>query len=541
MTPKVKSLSSIDAIINTLLENRGIKTKKEKEEFLNPDIKKITAKNTGINLKELEKAVSRIKLAIKNKEQIVVFGDYDADGLCASAILWEALDKAGAKALPYIPDRVKEGYGLSEKAIENLIAKIPDPKLIITVDNGIVSLKTVDFIRKKGIDVIITDHHLPGKKLPKAIAIVHTTKLSGAGVAYFLAREIEKNKKDAHLELVAIATVADLVPLNFTNRILVKFGLEALRNTRRVGLLELINEAGVELSKIRTYDIGHVIAPRLNAMGRIGNAMDSLRLLCTRDKKRAQSLAQKLSLTNKERQELTEEAMLSAISKVKNSKLGNKKLLFIADESYQQGIIGLVAGKLVEEFYRPSIVISKGKKFSKASARSVIGFNIIEFIRSASEFLTAVGGHPMAAGFTVETANLPRLKKKLEELAEKLIDDKKLIRKQRIDCEIPLNLATDKLFEKIKLLEPFGMGNLLPVFSSKGVINNRRLVGKDGKHLKLVLESQKKDVFIDGIGFGMGDKCENLDIGKNVNIYYTVDENEWNGNKKLQLKIRSID
>lgn len=539
MQPKVKSLKSIDEIIATLLENRGIKTAEDKKEFLNPDLKKVTSKNAGIDLKELKKAVERIDKAIKNEEQIVIFGDYDADGLCASAILWETLKNKGAKVLPYIPSRVEEGYGISQKAIDNLTKKLPETKLIITVDNGIVANETVDFLKTKEIDVIITDHHLPGRTLPKALAIVHSTKLSGAGVAYLLSKEIEKGDNKDYLDLVAIATVADLVPLTFANRALVMFGIKALRKTTRTGLLELVNEAGIELSRIGTYDIGHVIAPRLNAMGRVGDALESLRLLCTRDKKAARSLAQKLGRINKERQDLTQEAMLDASLKVKGENTNNKKLLFIADESYQQGIIGLVAGKLTEEFYRPSIVISKGKEFSKASARSVKGFNIIEFIRKASEFLTAAGGHPMAAGFTVETVKLEKLKEKLEKLAEKQVNDSILIRRQRIDCEISLDLVTDKLFKKIRQLEPFGMSNPLPIFSSEATIEDLRFVGKTGKHIKLIF-SLKSDFRIDGIGFGMGDNSEKLSSGKNITIIYTIDENEWNGSKKLQLKIRKI-
>jgi single-stranded-DNA-specific exonuclease len=538
MQPKVKSLKSVEEVLKILLENRGIRTKRETEEFLNPDLTKVTPKNTGINLKELKKGIARIERATKNKEQIVIFGDYDADGLCASAILWETLNNKGAKVLPYIPDRVEEGYGISEKAIENLVKKLPQTKLIITVDNGIVANEEVDLLNKRGIDVIITDHHLPGEKIPNALAVIHSTKLSGAGVAFLLSKEIEKKSND-YLDLVTIATVADLVPLTLANRTLVTFGIKALRKTKRTGLLELINEAGIELSKIGTYDIGHIIAPRLNAMGRVGNALDSLRLLCTKDKKAAKSLAQKLGRINKKRQDLTYEAMFHAVEKVKRDNLKDKKLLFVADENYQQGIIGLVAGRLTEEFYRPSIVISKGKKFSKASARSVKGFNVIEFIRRASEFLTAAGGHPMAAGFTVETVNLEKLKQKLEKLAEKFVEDKHLIRAQRIDCQIPMELVTDELFRAIKKLEPFGMDNPLPVFLSEAVIKDLRFVGKNGKHIKFIFSSSKA-FRIDGIGFGIGEKYEKLNSQEKVMISYVIDENEWNGNKKLQLKIRDF-
>ena len=566
-----KQQNSISDIVNTLLKNRGVKTVEEKKDFLNSDINKITPELVGISKEELKKTIKRINSAIKNKEQIVVFGDYDADGLCASAILWETLNKAGAKVLPYIPSRLEEGYGLSKTSILNLKSKILNPKLIITVDNGITANEAVEFAIKEGIDVIITDHHLLPKKLPKAYSIIHTTKLAGVGVAWILAHEFKVQDSklraridDNYLDLVAIATVADLVPLVGANRALVKFGLEALRNTKRVGLLELFEEAGIEISEIGTYKIGHIVVPRLNAAGRIGDALDSLRLLCTKDKKRAQLIAGKLGLINRERQVLTEESTENARTIINNQKTKNKeqnlkdkKLILVSDESYRQGIIGLIAGRLSEEFYRPAIVISKGKIISKASARSVKGFNIIEFIRNVEEFLVNAGGHPMAAGFTVETVNLPIIEKKFHKLAEKLIKDSHLIRKQRIDCKIPLSIVSDQLYEAIKKLEPFGMGNPLPVFESIAVIEDMRNVGQDSKHLRLKFKvkseklkvnskfSSKRSSFseaaiIDGIGFGIGEISSKLSIGETVNVIYSLDQNVWNGDKRLQLKIKNI-
>jgi single-stranded-DNA-specific exonuclease len=545
MKQKTSNISTVENIINLLLENRGIKTAKDKKEFLNPELKKVTPESVGIDLKELQKSLKRIEFAIKNKEQIVVFGDYDADGLCASAIFWEALTEVGAKVLPYIPSRSEEGYGLSIKAIENLKLKIENVKLIITVDNGITANDAVDFAIKEKIDVIITDHHLPSKELPKAHSIVHTTKLCGAGIAWLLSQQFAIQDNN-YLELAAIATVADLVPLIGGNRAIVRSGLEALRKTKRVGLLELLNEAALEKTEIGTYEIGHIIAPRLNAAGRIADALDSLRLLCTKDKKRAHLIAKELGLTNRERQGITMDATEHASTKIKNQKSKIKKLIFVSDENYQQGIIGLIAGRLAEEFYRPTIVISKGEVLSKASARSVKGFNIIEFIRNAQEFLVNSGGHPMAAGFTVETAKLPLIEKKFQELAEKLVSDSHLIRKQRIDCEIILSAVSDNLYEEIKKLEPFGMGNPLPIFESKAVIEEVRTVGQDGKHLKLrfnISDSSGKRLgqYIDGIGFGLGEEVEKIHVEDTVKIIYSLDQNIWNGNKRLQLKIKRID
>ncbi|MBI2431192.1 MAG: DHH family phosphoesterase, partial [Candidatus Levybacteria bacterium] len=392
---KIIGKSKTGNILDLLLQNRGIKTKKEIEEFLHPKLESVTTKTVGVDQKQLKIAVKRIQKAIEDKEQIVVFGDYDVDGICGAAILWETLYALGASVIPYIPHRVDEGYGLSKTGISNIQSQMSNVKLIITVDNGIVANDAVEFAKREGIDVIITDHHVPGKKLPKAHAIVHTTKLCGTAVAYLLAQEF-KILED-HLGLVALATVADLVPLTGANRTLLTYGLNILQKTKRTGIMAICSEAGIDQRTIGTYEIGHVIAPRLNAMGRLEYAMDSLRLLCTKDQQRAKLLAEKLGSTNRERQELTLETVLHATSGIRNQESGiRKKLLFISHESYQQGVIGLVAGKLVEEFYRPAIVVSKGEKVSKASARSVHGFNIIEFIRLASEHLVDVGGHPMA-------------------------------------------------------------------------------------------------------------------------------------------------
>ena len=545
---KTKNLR-IEEIISVVLANRGIKTKKEKEEFLNPDLSKVTPDSVGIDSKQLSLSLVRIKKAIENQEQIVVFGDYDVDGICGAAILWETLDSLGAKVLPYIPHRVEEGYGLSKVGISNLIrstssGQISNVKLIITVDNGIVANDAVEFAKKHLIDVIITDHHVAKAELPKAFAIVHTTKLCGAGVAYLLSQaifnfqfSISNKMPGDHLALVALATVADLVPLVGANRTLLKFGLEELRKTERPGLLALFEEAGIDKETIDTYEIGHVIAPRLNAMGRLESAMDSLRLLCTKDKQRAKKLALMLGSVNRERQMVTQDSVAHAKSHVMENKLHDKKLLFVVHESYNPGVIGLVAGKLVEEFYRPAIVLSKGEKYTKASARSIAGFNMVEFIRSASEFLVDAGGHPMAAGFTVETEKIEDLKKKLEEMAEKLLGDESFVRKVRIDMELPFSFIGTELYEALEKLSPFGMANPKPVFlTKKVVIEDMRLVGADGKHVKLKVKSGKAE--FEAIAFGMGEKSSKFQMGDEVSIVYTIEEEVWNGNKKLQIKIK---
>lgn len=543
-------------LIKTLLKNRGLKTEKEIDEFLNPKLENVTVENVGIDEKQLKKAVDRIQRAIKNKEQIIIFGDYDADGICGTAIIWETLHNLNAKVMPYIPHRMDEGYGLSIKGIENLTSQSRGKKisLIITVDNGIVASDAVEYANKLGIDVIITDHHVKPKKLPKAFAVVHTTKICGAGVSYILSKQFQ-SREDGHLELVAIAGIADMVSLLGPMRTLVKFGLLEMQKTKRPGLLALLNEAQINPLDVGVYEAGHIIAPRLNASGRLEYAMEALRLLCTKDKSRAKLLAEKLGQINRERQVLTMETANHARSQVSNLKIKDSKLLFITHESYQQGVIGLVAGRLVDEFYRPAIVVSKGEKYSKASARSISGFNMIEFIRQAEDYLVDVGGHPMAAGFTVETEKLEILQEKLESIAQNLLGEKHFVRKLKIDCELQMDIIDENFNDVIQKLYPFGVGNPEPTFMSKKVlVLDMRLVGNDGKHIKLRLaqfQTQNSTLRLrsgqalktqnyDAIGFGLGERSKEFNIGDKISIVYSIEMNEWNGNKRLQLKIKDI-
>jgi len=536
---KITSKFKTKDLIELILINRGIKTKKEKELFLNPKLSEVTIESSGISIKEVEKAKKRVKKAIENKEEIVVFGDYDVDGICGTAILWETLNKMGAKVMPYIPHRLSEGYGLSEKGIKNVKTQTKNIKLIITVDNGSVAKEAVDFANKEGIDVIITDHHTFSSTRPNSIATVHSTNICGAAVAWLFSRALG-SKDESHLELAAIATVADLVPLTNLNRIIVKQGIEKIKNTKRIGLLELFYEAGLEASGIGSYEIGHIISPRINAMGRMEYAMDSLRLLCTRDRIRAKELARKISETNRKRQVLTIDTTTEVINKVRKT-IGNKKIIFIGDEEYNQGIIGLVAGKLVEEFYLPAIVVSKGKTLSKASARSIKGFNIVEFIRDCSDFLIDVGGHPMAAGFTVETGKIFLVKKKMEKLAEKMITADLLSKEMVIDSEISLQIINLELIAELEKLAPFGPANPTPGFLTKNlIIDSMRLVGSDGRHLKLSLRDSKTETKIEAIAFNLGKKAEELKAEDRVDVVYTISVNEWNGNRSPQLKIKDL-
>ncbi|MFC1653333.1 single-stranded-DNA-specific exonuclease RecJ [Patescibacteria group bacterium] len=531
-------------IVKKILKNRELISKNQIDRFLSTkDPLSISLKEVDIDSKQVSIAITRIKEAIENKEEIIVFGDYDADGITATAILWETLHELGARVLPFIPHREKHGYGLSTKAIDSLLED-KDPKLIITVDNGIVAHEAVDYIKQKNIDCIITDHHVSSDSLPKADAIIHTTKLAGAGVSWIFSREIIKklNKEEIEtskntLDLATIGTVADQVPLIENNRNIVKAGLIFLKNTKRPGLLALFKQSDFDPKVLSAYHINYIIGPRINAMGRLAHGLDSLRILCTKNNTQAKNLADLLSDTNKERQDITFE-LLQLAKEVVGEVEG--KLIIVDHSDFHEGVIGLVAGKLAETHYRPSIVIGKGKKTSKASARSVKGINIIELIRKAEDLLINAGGHPMAAGFTIETGKISEFKKVLLEIARKEIDEELLTPLISIDCQINIEDISWELFESLKGLEPHGMGNKKPVFCIKNVkVLEKMTIGRDKNHLKIILPSEvKKQTSIEALWFGHGQDSDN--IKDEVNIAFTVDENTWNGRSKLQLFIKDI-
>ncbi|MBI2617309.1 single-stranded-DNA-specific exonuclease RecJ [Candidatus Gottesmanbacteria bacterium] len=559
---KSKAGESIVNIQKILLTNRGI-SKSEQDKFLHPSLSDIKYAPIGLDGRQLLRAAERILQAIKKKESIIVYTDYDVDGIASGTILWEILYRFGAHVLPHVPHRVDEGYGLSKKGIDH-VKKEMNASLIITVDHGVTAHEKIRYARNLGIDVIVVDHHLkPEKKLP-CFALIHSTKLCATGVAFlfgqylydFLKVKRKTQKKSGifdaeilqYLDLVSLATIADLVPLRGENRILAKFGLELLNKTKRIGLRALIAESSLRFGEIGEYEIGHVLAPRINALGRLSHALDALRLLCTPNKERARLLASKLSSMNRDRQVMTEESVLHARSVVKAyssyQKKNGRKMIFLADERYNQGIIGLIAGKLAEEFHLPTIVVSKGLEYSKASARSIRGVNIVETIREAEELLVDVGGHPMAAGFTVETKNLDELEKKLHKLLEKKKPDMRE-KEIEIDALISLSQVSYDLYDLISKFRPFGNGSPEPIFAVKNLIVERlRLVGKNGNHVKLLLRDPYADLAfvsqIEAIGFGMGANVGDITVGSHVDIAFTVMKNTWNGSSNLQLRLRDV-
>lgn len=547
----------LKAIEKILLINRGI-TPKDEDAFLHPKLAELTYESVGIDEKELERATKRILIAREKKEQVIVYTDYDVDGISSGAIVWETLFAAGVKVLPHVPHRVNEGYGLSIKGIDHVKSET-GATLIITVDHGVTAHEKITYAKTQGIDVIVLDHHTKSTAKLPCYAFIHTTQLCATGVAFFFANYFQmygKKKKESkdgifnakileNLDLVAMATLADLVGLIGPNRVLVKRGLEVLNKTKRIGLNALIEECGLKKGEIGEFDIGHVLGPRINALGRLSHAIDALRLLCTKDPERAKELAGILSSTNRNRQVLTEDLVLHARAQVSQFILSSKdkklSLIFLSHETYNPGIIGLIAGKLTEEHHVPSIVLSVGELHSKASARSIPGIDIVEVIRKAEDLLIDVGGHPMAAGFTVETKKIQLVHQRLLDIME----EEKIVPKEKeliIDMELPWSFINEALFEMIEIFKPFGKDNPEPLFVSKHLtIEKVRLVGKDGKHIKMYLQTKengKVSRSIEAIGFGMGSLLSRISPGVRIDVVFTLSKNSWNGSSNLQLKLR---
>jgi len=514
-------------IASILLRNRKILKPAEIKNFFSPNLGDFLNFKTS----SLENGVKRVLKAKERGEKVVVFSDYDADGLCACAILWETLYELKMDVMPYVPDRVKEGYGLNCQALEKMAKEAVS--LVITVDHGIGAIKEVEFARKLGVDIIVTDHHEKPKRLPKAYAIIHTTDLCGAGVALRFAYEIGKEFKvqdkiiEEKLELAAIATVADLVPLKNYNRAIVKFGLEKLNKTKRSGLLALLSKTGLALGKISERDISYTLVPKINAAGRVGNAILSLRLLCTKDPSQAAQLSEELFETNLVRREMLDEAILEARELLTEG----KGIGLLVSPKWHEGVIGLIASRMAEEAGRPMIVISSGEKFSKGSARSIGNFNIVETLRTFTDLLVEVGGHPAAAGFTIETEKIIQFKKRLEKV-ETTVEKGNVL---EIDCEVGLENITMLLWETLSKFSPFGVDNPEPQFLTKGaLVSDLRTVGQEKNHLKLTLEG------VGAIAFGQAQKGEKLGPSQRIDLVYTIILDEFQRAKSLQLMVKDF-
>lgn len=552
---KIKGEFTLEKFFEAVLENRGIE---DVEDFLNPEISKVP------NFKELydcKSAAHKIVEAVKKKKKVVVYGDYDVDGICGCCLVWSflyfelpeilGLKKEDLNILPYIPDRVDEGYGLSKESLDNLVEK--GVELIVTVDCGVRDKELInEYSEKFGIEFVITDHHLPPDDLLDNLnyILVHQLypkkeypyhNVCGAFVAYLLVLamkdyvgvESSVQENTQYLDLVALPTVTDIMPLHGVNRIVVKHGLETIRQGERLGLKKLAQASKIELDDISTYHLGFLLGPRLNAAGRIGSAMDGLKLLATNNESTAEQLALKLDGLNYERQQLTAKILQEAREKV-----GEEKLIFVSGQDWNEGIIGLVASKLQEEFYRPVIVVSITEEGIKGSARSINGLNITEAIEKFGKFLVKFGGHSQAAGFSVKEGELENFENEITKHLEEEIDKELLKRVIDIDLSLDAKNLNMELAESLSRLEPFGYGNKKPVFLLEGmVVVSKRILGKEQNHMKLEVKGDGGRVE-EAIMFNCPDDIEKIQVDDVIDLVGNIGINEWNGLTKVQLEVK---
>lgn len=532
--------TSKEELLDLLLKNRHI-TNDYKKEYLSPSLpQSFIPKDFGVNHKNLDKAVNRINLAIKDKQNILIYGDYDVDGITATAILWQVLFDKKANITPFIPDRELDGYGVkADSFFKFQTQKKIKFDLLITVDNGIVANSELQRIIDSGVDIIVSDHHMANQPLPKSIISVHSTAISGSVVAWLIAQKIDKK---ADLGLASLGTVADCLPLNTINRNIVYHGLKSLQINPNYGIKKLIEISGIKQDKISTYELGFVIGPRLNAVGRLSNPTDALRLLCSTSNVLASKYATILDSFNKDRQLLQQDSIDIAQKQVNKN---NNKVVFISDSSFLPGIIGLIASRFTEKYYLPSIVISVEKEISKGSCRSIKELNIIESLRELNDDLVELGGHAGAAGFSIETKKIPQFKKEIIKLINLKLKNKVLKPTKFIDADMKLNAVTISNCQLIQKLEPFGVDNLEPLFKFDNLrITDLRFLGQKQEHLKLKVDDpttpKNENITIDSIAFKKGDIGKKLKIGDTISFTAKLNLNFWNNNVSPQLIVNDI-
>ena len=530
--------------IRQILFNRGFKSIETCQKFLNADYP--SEKTDPFKLDQMDIAIERIFFSIHHQLPIAIYGDYDVDGVTATALLVQVLHYLGGLVIPYIPNRFDEGYGLNNDALKSLREAGVD--LVITVDCGIRSLAEAEYAKEIGLTLIISDHHHPRGIVPSAFAVIcpkkendiyETKELAGVGLAYKIAQALVMKSTDSllqvdkWLDLVALGSVADMVLLIDENRSLVRRGIQLLRSQPRIGLLALSAVGNVEISRINGNSIGFGFGPRLNAAGRMESAKKALQLLMTGNVETANLLALELNLQNQERQNLTRITQQRAQEIVRLS--GKQLIFFAAEEDFNQGILGLAASKLTEEFYRPSMVGTKKSNGTiRASCRSIPEFDITSALDECADLLVQHGGHKAAAGFTIRNENLELFLEKMEGITERELGGKDLAPTLNADAQVSLTELKPEILDYLDQFEPTGMGNRAPLFFSKNVIvKNRKVVGKENSHLSLVLSDGR--LTFDAIGFGLGDRAEKLpDL---IDILFSFERNFYQEQERIQLRI----
>lgn len=551
-TSKIENLKNalqVDEVVATLLLQRGIETYEEAKTFFRPSFKDL---HDPFLMKDMDKAVSRIEEAIENQENILVYGDYDVDGTTSVALMSSYLKTRTSNVATYIPDRYEEGYGVSYKGID--FADDNEFTLIIALDCGIKAIEKIDYAKNKGIDFIICDHHRPGDKIPMAIAVLDPKRedcnypfkeLCGCGVGFKLITALaSKQGKTAenlveYLDLVATAIGADIVPIVGENRALAYIGLQVINSHPRPGMKAIIAE--VKKEELSIIDVVFIIAPRINAAGRMKHGNHAVTLLTETDFNLAAKYAVDIDQFNTDRREtdqlITEEALL----KIEKHNEQDRFTTVVYDENWHKGVIGIVASRLTETYYRPTLVFTKSGEKLAASARSVKGFDVYNALEACSEYIEQFGGHKYAAGLTLLPENFEAFKNKFETVVKETIDPKLLTPELRVDMEIGLSQIDHKLYRIIRQFAPFGPGNMSPTFMTQNVMDTGwgKCVGEDDKHLRFTA-AQSGNENLGCIGFSLGNKLEMIKNRKPFSIAYAIEENHWNGNVNLQLRIKDI-
>ncbi len=548
---KIAQLSSalqIDVPLAKLLCQRNIETFEEAKMFFRPSLDDLY---DPFLMKDMDLAVRRIEEAISNDESILIYGDYDVDGTTSVSLLYSYLSTLTPKITTYIPDRYDEGYGVSLKGID--FAEDNGFSLVIALDCGIKALNQVAYAEEKNIDFIICDHHKPGEKLPDAFAILNAKRkdceypfkeLCGCGVGFKLIQALA-SKKDTpieelvpYLDLVATAIAADIVPIVDENRVLTYFGLQVINERPRNGIKALLHQ--VKKTELTITDVVFIIAPRINAAGRIKHGNAAVELLIESNYEDALSYAQEIESFNVNRRELDTKITEEALYQIRKNKEEDRFTTVVYDKNWHKGVIGIVASRLTETYYRPTLVFTKSGDKLAASARSVKGFDVYNALQACEEHLIQFGGHKYAAGLTLKPENYEAFKSKFEAVVQTSIDPELLEPEITVDAELEFTEITPKFFRILKQLAPFGPQNMKPVFVSRNVRDNGygKQVGSDKSHLKLSLFQGDNTQTINAIGFGLGNKID--DIHNGFDVVYTIDENEWNGYKSLQLVLKDL-
>jgi single-stranded-DNA-specific exonuclease len=539
----------IDRILADLLVKRGINTYEESRYFFRPALEQL---HDPFLMKDMEVAIDRIELAIQTGEKILIYGDYDVDGTTSVALTYSFLRKHHSEIDFYIPDRYREGYGISTQGID--YASEHGYSLIIALDCGIKSVDKIAYANEKGVDFIICDHHLPGDVLPAAIAVLDPKRsdceypykeLSGCGIgfkliqAYAQKNDLPFEEISAYLDLVACSIASDIVPITGENRVLAWFGLHKLNTDPCKGLTALMNLSGRK-DDLTITDVVFTIGPRINAAGRIDDAKHAVNLLIADNDALAFEKGEIINTKNTERKEhdslITEQALALIDT---NPDLTARKTTVVYNQDWHKGVIGIVASRLTEKYYRPTIVLTNSNGLAAGSARSVIGFDLYEALSECSDLLEQFGGHKYAAGMTMKTENIPAFQQRFEEVVSRTITDEQLIQSINIDAEIALNHIDAKFFRILKQFEPFGPQNMAPVFLSRNVYTYGSASLAGTNHLKMSVQ-QDDQTYFNCIGFGLGEFLPMINSGAPFDICYTIEENVWKEKRSIQLNIKGI-